>query len=108
VSATAYCTDEGVPQLMVRVSASDPQGNANLGQCAGDSQAGSDKGSFSSGGACCVRFYRFGADPDPRRSRAPSCSTLQGHDAVIHLPNSKRCGAKHESSISSHSAPRLF
>jgi hypothetical protein len=66
VAATASCNGEivlpgqppGTPNLSVRVTASDPAGQDNLGNCIGETGASSDQGSFGSGsaGSCFLDF----------------------------------------------------
>lgn len=66
VAATASCNEEisipgqppGTPHLSVRVTASDPAGQENLGNCVGESGASSDQDSFGSGssGSCFLSF----------------------------------------------------
>lgn len=66
VAATASCNEEisipgqppGTPNLQVRVTASDPAGQDNLGNCIGETGASSDQGSFGSGsaGSCFLEF----------------------------------------------------
>ena len=67
VAATASCVrDEislpdqppGTPNLLVRVAASDPAGQENLGACIGETASSTDQGSFGSGsaGSCYLDF----------------------------------------------------
>lgn len=66
VAATASCNGEislpdqppGTMHLSVRVTASDPAGQDNLGNCIGESGTSSDDGSFGSGssGSCFLSF----------------------------------------------------